>query len=198
MPDFVVSEPAPEEQEPEAGSGVLALSGTGGPSGIAAPVGSTWRQTDANTSHGSLTGLLWNKVGTGTTEGTDWLVDFEGRWATYTPTWSGVSMSATDARYTIQGKTCNLMLRGTLSAAPSGTVTVTLPSVAPIASYDQAGPVRLICNSTYNGVWIRSSSSSLLIRYWNASNVATNLSATLPAAWVSSDMIVVTATYEIA
>lgn len=179
-------------------SGPRIMVGTGGPSGISAPVGSTWRQTDANSSHGSLTGLLWTKVGTGTTEGTDWLVDYEGRWVSYTPTWTNVSMSATDARYTIQGKTCSLMLRGTLSAAPSGAVTVTLPSAASIASYHQAGPVRLIRNSTYNGVWLRESSSSLLIRYWNASNVATNLSATLPDAWVSGDWIVVTATYEIA
>lgn len=60
-------------------SGVLTLSYTGDPSGVTAPVGSTWRQTDANSTYGNLSGLLWNKVDTGTTLGTDWLVDFEGR-----------------------------------------------------------------------------------------------------------------------
>ncbi len=72
-------------------SGPRMMMGTGTPSGVSAPVGSTWRQTDANSTYGNLTGLLWNKVGTGTTLGTDWLVDFEGRWITYTPTWYSAS-----------------------------------------------------------------------------------------------------------
>lgn len=60
-------------------SGPRMMMGTGTPSGVSAPIGSTWRQTDANSTYGNLTGLLWNKVGSGTTLGTDWLVDFEGR-----------------------------------------------------------------------------------------------------------------------
>lgn len=113
------------------------MAGTGGPSGISAPVGSTWRQTNANASHGSLSGLLWTKVGTGTTEGTDWLVDYEGRWIAYTPTitqsvtvaWSA---QASHAKYSRLGKMvqviCALAVTGTGTAGH--TITLTLPVAA--------------------------------------------------------------------
>lgn len=110
--------------------------GTGGPAGISAPVGSTWRQTDANSTYGSLTGLLWNKVGTGTTEGTDWLVDFEGRWVSWSPTITAGAGSYTTtsytAKYTRQGKTIhlNIVILLTTIGTGSGACVFTLPATA--------------------------------------------------------------------
>ena len=177
-------------------SGVLHMSGTGGPSGISAPVGSTWRQTDANSSHGSLTGLLWNKVGTGTAEGTDWLVDYEGRWAAWTPTWTNVSMSSTTARYTRRGKFVTFNCVGTLSSAPSGAVTVTTPT--DMGSDMAHGPVRLVRSGSWQGVWFYTSASLVLVRYLDDANTWQNLSSTLPASWASGDKIALNGTYEIA
>lgn len=178
-------------------SGVLNMSGTGGPSGISAPVGSTWRQTDANATYGSLAGLLWNKVGTGTAEGTDWLVDYEGRWVTYTATWTNVSMSSTTARYTRRGKFVTFSCVGTLSSAPSGAVTVTTPT--DMGSDMAHGPVRLVrSGGSWQGVWFYTSASSVLVRYLDDANTWQNLSSTLPASWASGDKIALNGTYEIA
>jgi hypothetical protein len=114
--------------------------GTGGPSGISAPVGSTWRQTDANASHGSLTGLLWNKVGTGTTEGTDWLVDYEGRpaWATLA---SGNIVKASDSW--AQVTTWTGTLKGVTHS--SGQLTVPTPGIYLVtAQVDVASSCRAV------------------------------------------------------
>ena len=103
------------------------------PSGIDVPVGSTWRQTSANSTYGNLTGLLWNKVGTGTTLGTDWLVDFEGRWITYTVTTTNVTIGTggtVTGKYTRTGKTITCRVRLVLgtSGSFSGTVALSLPA----------------------------------------------------------------------
>jgi len=107
--------------------------GEGTPSGLTAPIGATWRQTDANATYGGLTGLLWNKVGTGTTLGTDWLIDFEGRWIAYTPTLTasgGTFTSATTTgAYTMYGKTVHARVKivvTTVGTATGGMI-VTLP-----------------------------------------------------------------------
>lgn len=180
-------------------SGVLALSSTGTPSGVSAPVGSTWRQTDANSTYGNLTGLLWNKVGTGTTLGTDWLPDFEGRWIDYTVTWTNVSMSSTAARYTLTGKTCTFRCNGTLSSAPTGSVSATLPfnmnTTAPAAVFGQA---KLTPNYSWDAVWQYSSGATVNIYYLDDANHYTAMSGSLPEAWGSGDTISLTGTYEIA
>lgn len=180
-------------------SGVLNMSGTGGPSGISAPVGSTWRQTDANATHGSLTGLLWNKVGTGTTEGTDWLVDYEGRWVAYTPTWTNVTMSSTTARYTRRGKVATFDLLGTVSSGPSGAVTVTMP--VSMAASSAHGPVRISQSGSYQGIWFYASSDAALVRWLYVTGGAliyANLSSTEPTSWSAGHAIYMNGTYEIA
>jgi len=114
--------------------------GEGDPSGLVAPIGAVYRQTDANATYGNLSGLLWNKVGTGTTLDTDWLVDFEGRWVSYTPTITSGSGSYTtvsaDAAYTMCGKTAHLRLLITITAVGTGTgaTVFTFPASANAAS----------------------------------------------------------------
>ncbi len=180
-------------------SGPRYMAGTGGPSGISAPVGSTWRQTDANASHGSLTGLLWNKVGTGTTEGTDWLVDFEGRWVDYTPTWTNVSMSSTAARYTRSGKQATFRCLGVLSAAPTGDVAVTSPtSMSSTVNQSHMGPVRSQPNYAWPGFWAYASSSTMQVYFFDGSGHFASLSSTQPETWASGDWIALSGTYEIA
>ena len=116
-------------------AGPQMLSGALGPSGVQAPVGSTYRQTAANSSHGNLAGLLWNKVGTGTAEGTDWLVDYEGRWVSYTPTITAsggtfTTVSGSGSSYTRQGKTAMLRVKivVTTVGTATGAIIFTLPS----------------------------------------------------------------------
>jgi hypothetical protein len=180
-------------------SGPRIMVGTGGPSGISAPVGSTWRQTDANASHGSLKGLLWRRVtdpGTNA-EGTDWLVDYEGRWiASPAPTWTNVSMSSTTARHTRTGKHCDFTISGTLSAAPTGAVTVTLP--LSISYAGAMGNARLQPNYAWPGVWSYATSTSVNIYYIDGSSHYADLSASAPETWASGDSIRLYGTYEIA
>lgn len=63
------------------------LSGVGSPAGLGAPIGSEYVQIDANSTHGNLAGIRWLKVGAGTVLNTDWVPDFQGRWAIWSPTW---------------------------------------------------------------------------------------------------------------
>lgn len=179
-------------------SGPRMMMGTGGPSGISAPVGSTWRQTDANSSHGSLTGLLWNKVGTGTTEGTDWLVDYEGRWVDYAPTWTNVSMSSTTARYTRSGKQATFRCYGVLSAAPTGGVTVTSPtSMSSTGNQAHMGPVRSQPNYAWPGFWAYVGDNTMEVYFFDGSSHFASLSGTQPETWASGDWIALSGTYEI-
>lgn len=148
--------------------------GTGGPSGISAPVGSTWRQTDANATHGSLSGLLWNKVGTGTTEGTDWLVDFEGRWVSYTPTvtptYSGSFTSkSASGTYTRVGK--QVIVHAVITITTNGTasgVNFSLPVSGAVA--DRMGWGR---EDAVNGKALtlrRNSSTDAEVHYYDNAN----------------------------
>jgi len=187
-------------------SGPRLMVGTGGPSGISAPVGSTWRQTDANTSHGSLTGLLWNKVGTGTTEGTDWLVDFEGRWVDWTPTLTNITRGTGYTqrnRYTRSGKSLtfdfalNFGTGGSVSAEPS----ITLP-VAPVSTNEKFFTALLRTTSTYSqGVAYQSASTAMtLFALGTAGALLGDIASVtgLAGSWASSGRIQVTGTYEIA
>ena len=177
------------------------------PSGISAPVGSTWRQTDANSSHGSLTGLLWTKVGTGTTEGTDWLVDYEGRWVPYTPTMIGSGSNPTITnkygRYTRTGKTCWYKFRFTTwTAAGSGIYYVPLPANANTSQPWGSGNVYLYDNSTGNGyngfVYIDWSGTRLGMVYPLPAGTSNFVGAAAPWGWSTNDEISGQVTYEIA
>ena len=187
-------------------SGPKAMAGTGGPSGIAAPIGSTWRQTDANSSHGNLAGLLWNKVGSGTTEGTDWLVDYEGRWLDYTPTWGnqgGTSQSlgngTLNGRYTRSGKQCHfniqLVMGSTTTYGTSVGWTWTYP-VSTAARY-WTSPVWILDSGTahYIGVARRNGTTTMEVVVHNNAN---SLGYTTTHAWAVNDVISITGTCEIA
>lgn len=126
-------------------SGPLMLANTGAPSGVSAPVGSTYRQTDANTSYGSLVGIRWIKIGTGTALNIDWYPDFEGRWVTYTPTittggGSGLTTSSVTGSYTQVGKLVHLRSKIVVSAVgtATGAIIFTLPTNTSAAA-DQMG-----------------------------------------------------------
>lgn len=184
-------------------SGVLALSGTGGPSGIAAPVGSTWRQTDANSGHGNLAGLLWNKVGTGTTEGTDWLPDFEGRWVAWSPTVTGFALGTggtTTARYTRRGKTVTVSVVSVVGTSPTpGNLTVTYPTgLAPASSESFAATAFILDSGNTYVSGIAFLSSTILVMAVGTSGGVANIAAGVPITWSAKDKIGVTATYEIA
>ena len=186
-----------------------AMVGTGGPSGISAPVGSTWRQTDANASHGSLTGLLWTRVtGPGTdAEGTDWLVDYEGRWVDYTPnvyTWTKGSSTVT-GRYTRRGKTITGGVRFDVDTgggfAVGTSLVLTLPATAASPCFAH-GTARLVGTSTYVGTSeIASGGGAVTLRAINAASASTaqlNMSSTVPFTWATGHYLLASFTYEAA
>ena len=186
-------------------SGPRMMMDTGGPSGISAPVGSTWRQTDANASHGSLTGLLWNKVGSGTTEGVDWLVDFEGRWIAYTPTlsggWAVGTGGTTTGWYTRSGKTVTVLAKSTLgtSFTVGSNWRVTLPVNSSRSAYD-IGVTALLMDfgsNTYTAVGTLAT-TGLNVAPLGAGGAPGWFTTTNPFTWAASDAISATATYEIA
>ena len=186
-------------------SGPRQMVGTGGPSGISAPVGSTWRQTNANTSHGSLTGLLWNKVGTGTTEGTDWLVDYEGRWIDWTPTLTNITRGTGYSqrnKFTRSGKsiTFDFALHfgtgGSVTADPS----ITLP-VSAVATQEHLFPALLRTTSTYSlGIGYYITGALTFFAVGTAGSLLGDIASvtTLAGSWASTGRIQVTGTYEIA
>ena len=153
-------------------AGPQMLSGALGPSGVQAPVGSTYRQTAANSSHGNLNGLLWNKVASGTTEGTDWLVDYEGRWVDWTPTITqtvAVSKTVTSARYTRQGKTATVeaFLSITSSGTAGGIIEV---SDLPVSMARGRGVFRMFDSGVTNYVGQGSRYAATALRFnndWN-------------------------------
>lgn len=188
-------------------NGPRQMVGTGGPSGISAPVGSTWRQTDANSSHGSLTGLLWNKVGTGTAEGTDWLVDYEGRWITYTPSWTATGGTPTLGNGTLSGRFTRagylvhfsfyFLFGSTTSVGTTTAWTWTLPvtmsssapTYLPFSAYFLDSGV-----SEYIGMARRNSTTTFRVLTLGAAYTEYNK----PFTWTNGDSLTVTGTYEIA
>jgi len=153
--------------------------GEGDPSGLAAPIGATYRQTDANSTYGNLTGLLWNKVGTGTTLGTDWLVDFEGRWISYTPTLTAsagtFTSTTTTGAYTMYGKTVHARIKivvTTVGTATGGMI-VTLPVNTSTQQMMGYGREDVSTGMMLQARW-NSSSQCQIWRYDNASVIAAN------------------------
>lgn len=120
-----------------------------------------------------------------------------GAWTAYNPSWSGVTMSATTAKYCQIGKTVHFTCVGVLSDAPSGGVTVDAPPVN-MANDKAHGPARLEQASSYQGVWFYNSAGSMLVRYLDDAGIWSSLSSTLPAAWSSGHKIALTGTYEAA
>ena len=172
------------------------LSGVGGPAGLGAPIGSEYVQLDANTSYGNLVGIRWLKVGSGTTLGTDWLPDFGGRWISYAPTWSNVSMGSTYARYTQIGKFCSFTIDANLSAAPSGEILFTTP--ANMAWAHAHGQVELFPNWRWLAVWRRNTANQGIIYALDDANHYVPTGAASPEAWGSGDTLMVSGTFEIA
>ena len=188
-------------------SGPRMMVGTGGPSGIAAPVGSTWRQTDANSSHGSLTGLLWTRVtGPGTNaEGTDWLVDYEGRWVSYTPTVSGwgIGNGTVSGVCTRRGRT--MQFRAKLVVGSSTTFaaacTFSLPqSTSAVTTQYSIAQAELVDIGTSTYTASANMTSSVVQVYATGGTYAayTAMSSTVPFSWTTNDLVVVNGTYEIA
>lgn len=188
-------------------SGPRQMVGTGDPHGIAAPVGSTWRQTDANTSHGSLTGLLWTKFGTGSDRDVDWLVDYEGRWVDWTPTLTNITRGTGYTqrnRYTRSGKslTFDFALKFGASASVSGSASLTLP-VAPVNTEEKLFPALVRTTSQYSAGSLYHGGSSTTADFYiwatNGTYLGNLASLTgLPGSWDSTGRISVTGTYEIA
>lgn len=128
----------------------------------------------------------------------------QGQISAWAPTISGVTTSSSSAFYSISGRTVTAQLRMTLSAAPTGTITVTLPvpllsSSAIFAFYGvnpQIGTAFALHGATYySGSVIWANASSLAVfagpsssGFWNASQ---------PAVLASTDTINCTLTYQI-
>ncbi len=186
-------------------SGPRMMMGTGGPSGISAPVGSTWRQTDANSTHGSLSGLLWNKVGTGTTEGTDWLVDYEGRWIDWTPTLTNITRGTGYSqrnKFTRSGK--SITFDFALHFGTGGWVTddpsITLP-VSAVATQEHLFPALLRTTSTYSlGIGYYITGALTFYALSAAGTYVGDIASVtgLAGSWASTGRIQVSGTYEIA
>lgn len=193
-------------------SGPRMMMGTGSPSGVTAPIGSTWRQTNANSTYGSLTGLLWNKVGSGTVEGTDWLVDFEGRWITWSPSISNITQGSSPvlvAVYTRRGKeaTFDFMLRmgagGAVTGDPSFTLPVARTQTSPAG--ERAWHAFIRTDTDYFPGWAYMSGGSTVTIYPWRSLAYTNWVggygsvSSLPGPWTGGNgRFHVSGTYEIA
>lgn len=178
-------------------SGILRLAGSGDPSGVSAPIGSEYVQTNANATYGNLVGIRWLKVGSGTTVGTDWLPDFGGRWITYTPTcnWTNVTVTG---RYTMTGKLCTVRARVVVSGTTvyAGSCTLSLPQT-PVSNSEvrAASAIGRVASTYYQFVALPS--SDLGIYPMGASGAWGTFSSTVPATWANGNFVDATFTYEI-
>lgn len=184
------------------------LAGAGGPSGINAPIGQTWRQTDANPSHGSLTGLLWHKIGTGTAEGTDWLADYEGRWVSYTPTLTASTTNPTNwtqtGAYTQRGKTVTARMRLVANAgmtAGAGNYRLAVPFPAASGQDRVPFPAAMFhAGNRFMPIAVLISTTYLEFRYATTYPATGNSYVTdsSPWVWAANDEINTQIMYEIA
>lgn len=185
------------------------LFGTAGPEGVAADVGTVYRQTAANSSHGNLNGLLWNKVGTGTAEGTDWLVDYEGRWVSYTPSTSNVTLGSggtITGKFTRSGKQATVRVRLVLgtSGSFSGTIGLGLPAPgASLADSAYVGHV-LMRDSGVSANWgiatVGNNATDFGIVYAGTGSAIADVVANgaKPFTWGNADNLHAQLTYELA
>lgn len=168
----------------------------GTPSGVQAPIGAVWRQRDANSTHGDLLGLAWKKVGLGTTLNTDWLVDYEGRWISYTPSLTNMSGGTVTGTYTRTGRTVHFRARwvaGTMSTDPR----IGIPVVSP-SSYRIPIDSMLGGPSGYYQSIAELYDTSVGLFYTNTTQGQhASIGATQPFTWATNNWLVVSGTYDI-
>lgn len=131
----------------------------------------------------------------------DDLNSLAGAWNSYTPTLVGVTTSSVTGRYLQFGKLVVWRAEATVSAAPTGAVSVSLPAAASsTANGSVMGHARLaLAAGTYDGAYIYNTSTTVLVRYWAPSTgLLADLSSSLPAAWASGHTIGLNGIYEAA
>lgn len=112
-------------------------------------------------------------------------------WATYTPTIANVTTSTLAARYISAGKLVKVRARFTLTAAPTGTVTVTLPVTASTAiGTGQGFPIGMITGlrqgTGYRVATVYQSSSTVVS--FQSDSSATAWANAVPVAWANTDV----------
>jgi hypothetical protein len=125
-------------------------------------------------------------------------VDNVGKWQVYSPSVTGVTVSAASGRYTRIGDTVILNASITFSAAPTADVLMTVP-VAHGGMTTTQGGVRIIqASSSYQGVAFYTSSTQIMLRQVRASDgIYVPLNSATPAL-ASGAQLHVSYTYETA
>lgn len=180
-------------------SGILRLAGSGDPSGVSAPIGSEYVQTNANATYGNLTGIRWLKVGSGTTVGTDWLPDFGGRWITYTPSVFGWANVTVAGRYTRAGKLIQGRARAVVTASTTygGSLYLSLPATR--ANNTEVGVAAALayCGSTFYTCQARLDDLIRIVPIGTNGAWGT-FTSTFPSTWLTDNYIDTAFTYEAA
>ena len=173
------------------------MAGTGSPeAAVTAPPGSIWRQTNHTLGY-----CKWYKnTGTGNT---GWLPDFEGRWVTNTPSITGFTSSTIAGRYTQSGKHVHYKVHAVVSAV-TGPITISVPvNMSDPYTY---GIARLYCaGNSYEGIASYNAAGTLKVEGGGGYNYPsgsggtyTPITASLPATWVSGNIIDIDILYETA
>ena len=133
--------------------------------------------------------------------GTAWLV-FDTAWTAYTPTFTNIpTPTSSSAYYMRTGKRVDFYIYVTMSGAPTGVVTASLPVTAPSAARWAGSARMIVAGTTYVGTPIFGSTTTVQLYATNASGTyatVTATSGTVPAAWVSGNTFIIQGTYEAA
>lgn len=128
-------------------------------------------------------------------------------WQSWTPTWANFTIGAATvtAKYVRVGRTIHFTVEVTFAAdtaVASGVSTFTLPVTA--ANVSDGFPIGYGLYNDANGndwfaqVWTRDTKTTGRLVYVSASAVPTDITATAPFTWTTSDQIMVSGTYEAA
>lgn len=115
-------------------------------------------------------------------------------WTNYTPTLAGFTASSTIAKYIAIGHTVHVSVSCTLNAAPSGSMTVTLPVTG--ATTNHIGVIKAADAGTANHVGLVLMTSTTVVSFVPAPSSGGIYNATIPFTWVSGDSFVFSLTYE--
>lgn len=119
-------------------------------------------------------------------------------WTAYTPTLTGFTASTNAGKYVLAGKLAHIVVRCVLNAAPTGTMTVGLPTPALSTTGGYTGLVTAgdAGTANYVGAVVLNNTTSVLFIPAPSSGGVFN--ATTPFTWVSGDTLNFSFTYEAA
>ena len=130
----------------------------------------------------------------------DWMNSL-GRWKSFTPSWTNITMSATSGKKTIIGDTVHFIAKGTVSAAATSFITLNLEDLPDdIAVGIELGTISWVADVTatgvsYTAVGFVDALGALTARRASDAGVSGAWQAAVPAVFAVGDVITVSGTY---